>query len=67
MTMWCEITTVNVSEYLPEENVLTINGNMDVYLYVIGGNVDGSDQLALKFQVPDAYVNGTGIAGLKPD
>jgi hypothetical protein len=60
MTMWCEITEVNVDRYWPEENILTIYGNMDIYLYVIGGNVDGTDQLALQFQVPEAYVNGTG-------
>lgn len=39
---------------------------MDVYLYVIGGNVDGSNQLALQFQVPNAFVNGTGLCGIQP-
>lgn len=37
---------------------------MDIFIYVIGENLDGSNQLALKFQVPLAYVNVTAIEGI---
>ena len=47
MTMWCEITEVYVGRYLPEINQVEIQGTMEIYLYVIGENPDGSNQLAL--------------------
>lgn len=40
---------------------------MDVYIYAVGENLDGSDQLAIKFQVPLARVNGTAIVGIVPN
>lgn len=33
---------------------------------MIGANIDGTDQLALKFTVPNAFVNGTALSGFKP-
>lgn len=64
--MWVEIKSVNIARFLPEIQRVEIFGELTADLYVIGANIDGSDQLALTFTVPNAFVNGTLYSGFKP-
>lgn len=64
--MWVEIKSCLVSQFFPEQQRVEIYGELTADLYVIGANIDGSDQLAVTFTVPNAFVNGTVLAGFKP-
>lgn len=64
--MWVEIKSVNIANYFPDQQRVEIFGELTADLYVIGANIDGTDQLALTFTVPNAFVNGTVLSGFKP-
>lgn len=59
MSMTCRITQLYINKYMPEINQVEIWGSMTVKLWLRGGNLDGTDQLAVEWNITHAFVNGT--------
>lgn len=59
MNIFCQIKEIAVQEYLYWKREVMLNGMLVCDLEVIGQNLDGSNQLALTFVMPNASVNGT--------
>lgn len=58
-TLILRITEVFVDKFNTESQLIELHGAMWAKLYVNGANLDGSDQLAVEFNIPHANVNAT--------